>query len=77
MLIQVLGTGCPKCKELARRTEAAIKDLGLDVPVEKITDLRRIVELGVMVTPALLVNGSVKAQGRIPTAVEITELLRA
>ena len=76
MQIQVLGTGCPKCKELTRRTEAALKTLKIDVPVEKVTDLNRIIELGAMYTPALVVNGSVKAEGRIPTEDEITELLR-
>lgn len=69
--IQVLGTGCPKCKKLAENTEAAAKDLGIEYEIEKVTDINKIMEFGVMMTPALAVDGQVKVVGKVPNMDEI------
>lgn len=74
--IQVLGTGCPKCNQLAAAAEAAASGLGLEYELEKVTDLQRIIGLGVMTTPALVVDGEVKCVGRVPRVDEIKKLLR-
>ncbi|HHX15211.1 MAG TPA: thioredoxin family protein [Fibrobacter sp.] len=76
MKIQVLGTGCPKCKKLAEAVELAIKELGLDYGIEKITNINQIMAFGVMVTPALVVNGRVVSSGKIPTTEAIKEFLK-
>jgi small redox-active disulfide protein 2 len=75
MKIQVLGTGCQKCKLLAEHTEQAVAELGISAEISKVTDLKQIMALGVMMTPALTVNGKVKVAGRVPSAEEITKLL--
>ncbi|MHC4625247.1 MAG: thioredoxin family protein [Planctomycetota bacterium] len=69
--IQVLGTGCPKCKKLAELTEAAAKDLGIEYEIEKVTDINKIMEFGVMMTPALAVDGTVKVVGKVPNMDQI------
>ena len=66
MKIQILGTGCPKCKKLAENAEAAAKELGMDFELEKVTDINQIMKFGVMMTPALAVDGSVKVVGKVP-----------
>ena len=73
--IQVLGTGCPKCKKLAENTEAAAKAAGIDYQLEKVTDINKILAFGVMITPALVVDGVVKAVGKVPSADDIKKLL--
>ena len=73
--IQILGTGCPKCKKLAEKTEAAAKDLGIQYEIEKITDINEIMKFGVMVTPALAVDGQVKLAGKVPSVEEVKNLL--
>ncbi len=73
--IQILGTGCPKCKKLAENTETAAKDLGIQYEIEKITDINEIMKFGVMVTPALAVNGQVKVAGKVPSVEEVKNLL--
>lgn len=75
MKIQVLGTGCPKCNKLSELTERVASDLGLDSKVEKVTDINAIVTAGVMMTPALLVDGQVKVSGRIPSEQELKSFL--
>jgi len=72
MKIQVLGTGCAKCKQLTANAEKAVAELGLGVPVEKVEDLREIMKFGVMTTPALVVDGKVRAAGKVlaPEAVK-------
>ncbi|MFP4056381.1 MAG: thioredoxin family protein [Candidatus Brocadiia bacterium] len=75
MKLQVLGTGCPKCKKLAENAEAAAKALGVDYELEKVTDIAEITSFGVMMTPALRVDGEVKVAGKVPSAEEIQELL--
>ncbi|GMW02770.1 MAG: thioredoxin family protein [Candidatus Hydrogenedentota bacterium] len=75
MKLQVLGTGCPKCRKLTESAEAAAKELGLEYELEKITDLHDIMAFGVMVTPALVVDGQVKLSGKAPDVGEIKKLL--
>ena len=64
--IQVLGTGCPKCKKLAQNAEIAAKALGIEYEIEKVTDINDIMNFGVMMTPALAVDGRVKIVGKVP-----------
>ena len=73
--LQILGTGCPKCNQLAAATEAAATALGLDYQLEKIADLKRIMSFGVMTTPALVVDGVVKCVGRVPRVDELKTLI--
>ncbi len=75
--IQVLGTGCAKCKQLTANAEKAVTELGLGVPVEKVEELREIMKFKVMSTPALVVNGKVVSAGRLLALAEVRELLRA
>ncbi|MCP4450878.1 MAG: thioredoxin family protein [Planctomycetes bacterium] len=75
--IQVLGTGCPKCKKLAELTDAAAQELGIEYELEKVTDISDIVAFGVMMTPALVLDGQVKVTGKVPSADEIKALLLA
>ncbi len=74
--IQILGTGCPKCKKLAENAEIAAKALGIDYTVEKVTDIGEIMKFGVMMTPALAVDGVVKVVGKVPDAESIKGLLK-
>ncbi len=73
--LQILGTGCPKCKKLAQNTEAAAKALGVEYEIEKITDINEIMKFGVMLTPALVVDGEVKAVGKVPEPEDIRDML--
>lgn len=74
--IEILGTGCAKCKRLFANVEQAVKELNLSAEVIKVEDLDAIVESGVMLTPALLINGEVVAEGRVADVNEIKELLK-
>lgn len=76
MYISVIGPGCTKCKTLVQFTEQAVNDLGLKAVIHKVTDLKQIMALGVMMTPALAVNGTVKVVGRVPSVAEIKTLLQ-
>ncbi|OPZ28285.1 MAG: hypothetical protein BWZ02_01350 [Lentisphaerae bacterium ADurb.BinA184] len=73
--IQILGPGCPKCKTLTANAEAAVKALGIDATVEKVERLADIMKFGVMMTPALVVDGQVKVVGKVPSPNEIKALL--
>lgn len=73
--IQVLGPGCYNCRLLAERVEEAALELGLDYELQKTTDLGEIAELGVFMTPALLIDGEVKVSGRVPPLGKIKEIL--
>lgn len=73
--LQVLGPGCPRCSALAEAAEAAARELGIEFELEKVTDIEDIMDFGVMMTPALVVDGEVKVVGRIPTAEELRQLL--
>ena len=74
-MLQILGTGCPKCKKLAETTEEAAKSLGLEYRMEKVTDIRAIMGFGVKTTPALAVDGVVKVSGKVPSADEMKKIL--
>jgi small redox-active disulfide protein 2 len=73
--IQILGTGCAKCKKLTENVEAAVKETGAAAEIEKVTDIREIVKMGVMTTPALVVDGKVKSAGKILSVGEIKAML--
>ena len=74
--LQILGTGCAKCLNLAKATEAAAKELGLDYELDKVTDILRFADFGVMITPALVVDGRVVVTGKVPGHAELLALLR-
>lgn len=73
--IQILGTGCPKCKKLAENAEAAAKDLGGEFEIEKVTEINEIMKFGVMMTPALAIDGQVKVVGKVSSLDEIKSML--
>jgi len=73
--IQILGTGCPKCKKLAENAEAAAKELAIEYDIEKVTDINEMMKFGVMITPALVVDGLVKVVGKVPPQDDIKQLL--
>jgi small redox-active disulfide protein 2 len=75
MQLLVIGPGCARCKTLAQFTEQAVKELGLTAEINKVTDLKQIMALGVMMTPALAVNGTIKVVGKVPSIPEIKSLL--
>jgi small redox-active disulfide protein 2 len=74
--IQILGTGCAKCKQLAQNAEAAAQQLGVEYEIEKITEISDIVAFGVMRTPALAVDGQVKLSGYVPSPTDLQQYLR-
>lgn len=74
--IQVLGTGCPKCKKLFELTQQAVKDASIEAEVTKVEDINEILTFGVMMTPALVIDGVVKVSGRVPRPDEILEMLK-
>jgi small redox-active disulfide protein 2 len=76
MKVQILGTGCPKCKMLYRTTREALDQLGLDAELEKVEDINKIVEMGVMLTPALAIDGVVKFSGKAPGLDEVKKYLQ-
>jgi len=71
----VLGTGCPKCKQLAMLTEEAAKELGIEYELIKVTDINEIIDFGVMSTPALVVDDVVKVAGKVPPVGELKKLI--
>jgi len=75
MEIKILGTGCPKCRKLEEETRLAAEELQLDCNIEKVTQLKDIMAYGVMITPALVVDGKVKVAGKVPAREEIKLLL--
>ena len=73
--IQILGTGCSKCKKLAENAEAAAKELGIEYEIEKVTQINDMMAFGVMVTPALVINGRVKVAGKVVSSEDIKGML--
>jgi small redox-active disulfide protein 2 len=73
--LHILGTGCPKCEKLTANAEQAAGDLGIDYELEKVTQVADIAKFGVMMTPALVVDGQVKAVGKVPSVDEIKAML--
>jgi small redox-active disulfide protein 2 len=76
MKLQILGTGCAKCNTLTAATKAAADRLGLDYELEKVTDFLRFADFGVMITPALVVDGKLKVAGKIPPDAELEKMLK-
>ncbi|MBN8460853.1 MAG: TM0996/MTH895 family glutaredoxin-like protein [Verrucomicrobia bacterium] len=77
MKIQILGTGCAKCNNLTLATQAAADRLGLDYELEKVTDFMRFADFGVMITPALVVDGKLKVAGKVPSDADLEKLLQS
>ncbi len=75
--LQILGMGCPKCKKLTELSEQAAKELGMNYEMIKVTDIKEIMNFGVMMTPALVVDGEVKIAGKIPSVDEIKRMLKS
>lgn len=73
--IQILGSGCAKCKKLADEAEKAAKELSIEYEMEKVTDMEKIIGFGVMSTPALVVDGVVKVAGRVPSIDELKKMV--
>ena len=76
MLIQVLGTGCAKCKKIAEQAEDAAKKMGIDFTLQKVTDINMIIAMGVMTTPALVVDGKLKCAGNVPSVEQTVKMLK-
>lgn len=76
MKLQILGTGCAKCNQLTAAVTAAADRLGLDYELEKITDFLRFADFGVMITPALIVDGKLKVAGKVPDEAAIIRILQ-
>lgn len=74
--IKILGTGCAKCNKLQELAETAAKELGLEYTIEKVKDINSIMNYGVMVTPALVVDGKVKVAGKVPSIEEIKKMVK-
>ena len=75
MKIQILGTGCPKCKTLTENAELAVKESGIDCVVVKVTDMDQILSFGVMMTPALVIDGEVKSSGKVLSIEDIKKVI--
>lgn len=75
MLIQILGTGCPKCNKMTETAQKAAEELNLDFLLEKVTEIDKIMDFGVMTTPGLVVDGLVKVTGKVPSPDEMKSIL--
>jgi small redox-active disulfide protein 2 len=73
--IEILGTGCMKCKRLMKNVETAVKEMGIDAKLRKVDDITEIIDRGVMLTPALAVDGEIKVSGRVADVAEIKRIL--
>lgn len=73
--VKVLGPGCTKCQEMMKRTEQAVSELGLDCTPVKVVDIQEIMKYGVMITPALVVDGEVKVMGKVPSLDDIKKMI--
>ena len=76
MKIEILGTGCPKCKKLYELTEEAVKETGSNAEIVKVEDIQQIINMGVMMTPAIAIDGQVKASGKIPKIDDIKKWIK-
>ena len=77
MHIQVLGPGCAKCEEAKKLVEKTLQETGIKADVEKVSDLKEFMRLGVLSTPAIVIDGIVKCTGRVPTASELHQWMAA
>jgi len=73
--IEILGTGCPKCDKLKSQVDEVVAEMGLECQVEKVHDIQKIMAYGVMMTPALVVDGDVKVSGKVPSLEELRNIL--
>lgn len=73
---EILGTGCPKCNMLQRLAEQAANELGIPYELQKVTDIKKIMSYGVMITPAFVVDGQVKVAGKVPSLDEVKKLIQ-
>lgn len=76
MVIKILGSGCPKCKQLEENVKKAISETGINATVEKVTDINKIMDYGVMMTPALVIDEEVKSVGKVLTSEDIKKFLK-
>lgn len=76
MTIQILGTGCPKCKALEANARQAIETAGIEASIEKVTEIDRIMDMGVMITPAIAIDGVVKSSGKLLNKDQILAMIR-
>ena len=76
MKVQILGAGCAKCKILEQHAREAVAELGVEAEVEKVTDIETIMGMGVMMTPALAIDGTVKSVGRVLTKNQVLEYMK-
>ncbi|OPY43917.1 MAG: hypothetical protein A4E42_01189 [Methanoregulaceae archaeon PtaU1.Bin222] len=76
MKIEILGTGCMKCKRLAKNVEHAVEELGITADIQKVEDITAIMDRGVMLTPAMIVDGELKISGRVADVKELKEILK-
>ena len=77
MVIKVLGTGCEKCTQLYRNVQQTVEELGLDAEIQKVESLLELVQLGVMSTPSMMVDGKLVVSGRVPGVKALAGILRA
>ena len=75
MKVQILGTGCPKCRQLEANARAALDEMGVEYELEKVSDIKEIMDFGVMMTPGFAVDGDVKASGKILSVEQIKGLV--
>jgi len=73
--IKVLGTGCPKCNKLEKLVKEVVQETGTDADFEKVSDVNQIAKAGVMLTPALMIDGDIKAAGKVPSKQELTKMI--
>ena len=75
MKIEILGSGCSNCMKLAKNAEEAVRQKGVTCEIEKVTDIKKIMDFGVMMTPGIVIDGEVKAVGKVLSVEEIKKLL--
>jgi small redox-active disulfide protein 2 len=75
--IQILGTGCTRCRNLTANAQKAVQELGIEAEIEKVTEIEDIIKFQILMTPGLVIDGQVKAAGRIPSVEEIKQMLVA
>lgn len=74
--IKILGTGCPKCQTMTGVVKEVVTEYNIDATIEKVEDIMEIMTFNIMTTPALVINGVVTVKGRIPSKIEVLELLK-
>ena len=76
MDIKILGAGCPKCHQLAKVTREVVKELAIDINVEEVKDLKKIMQYSILTTPGLVINGELVCSGRVPSKSEMTKFIK-